>query len=100
MATEKDTTPDMLEKDALTVTNVSDVDNDEVFTFEQQRKIIRRIDYRLILMTGGLYAISLIDRSNIAFTAVAGMTKDLDMLKSYRYVCPRQTGSLLLQVLI
>lgn len=78
---------DVPEKGALAATSTADVDDDEVFTFQQQRKIIRKIDYRLISITGGLYAISLIDRSNVSFAAVAGMTKDLDMLKSYRYVC-------------
>ncbi|KAK6516709.1 hypothetical protein TWF506_006601 [Arthrobotrys conoides] len=45
----------------------------------EQKKIIHRIDRRLVIITGVIYCISIIDRSNIGSAAVAGMPKDLGM---------------------
>ena len=45
---------------------------EEEFTPEEQRKIIRRIDLRLVTMTGLAYCISLMDRTNLSMAAVAG----------------------------
>lgn len=45
---------------------------DEEFTPEQQKKIIRRIDLRLVTMTGLAYCISLMDRTNLSMAAIAG----------------------------
>ncbi|KIX02770.1 uncharacterized protein Z518_08712 [Rhinocladiella mackenziei CBS 650.93] len=47
--------------------------------------IRRRIDYRLVPALGMLFAISLMDRSNISAAAIAGMRVDLDLLSGYRY---------------
>jgi hypothetical protein len=47
-------------------------DYDEEFTPEEQRKIIRRIDLRLVTMTGLAYCISLMDRTNLSAAAIAG----------------------------
>lgn len=45
---------------------------EEEFTAEEQRKIIRRIDLRLVTMTGLAYCISLMDRTNLSAAAIAG----------------------------
>ena len=45
---------------------------DEDFTLEEQRKIIRRVDLRLVTMTGLAYCISLMDRTNLSMAAIAG----------------------------
>jgi hypothetical protein len=45
---------------------------DEEFTPEEQKKIIRRIDLRLVTMTGLAYCISLMDRTNLSMAAIAG----------------------------
>lgn len=45
---------------------------EEEFTPEQQKKIIRRIDLRLVTMTGLAYCVSLMDRTNLSMAAVAG----------------------------
>lgn len=45
---------------------------DEEFTPEEQRKIIRRVDLRLVTMTGLAYCISLMDRTNLSMAAIAG----------------------------
>jgi hypothetical protein len=46
-------------------------DEDE-FTAEEKKKIIRRVDLRLVTMTGLAYCISLMDRTNLSMAAVAG----------------------------
>jgi len=50
----------------------NDVDDDEEMTPAEQRKIIHRVDRRLVTMTGLAYCISLMDRTNLSMTAVAG----------------------------
>ncbi|EXJ89876.1 hypothetical protein A1O3_02943 [Capronia epimyces CBS 606.96] len=62
-----------------------DLDDDPVFTKEQQRKIKHRIDRRLITMTGFMYMIAILDRSNLGNAAIAGMTVDLHLNVGYRY---------------
>lgn len=47
-------------------------EEDEEFTPKEQKKIIRRIDLRLVTMTGLAYCISLMDRTNLSMAAVAG----------------------------
>ena len=56
------------------------------FTPEEQRKIIRRIDRRLVLTLGFLYCVSLMDRTNTGIAVVAGMGVDLLLIKD-RYSC-------------
>ncbi|KAI9776707.1 MAG: hypothetical protein M1839_009434 [Geoglossum umbratile] len=50
-----------------------------------EKKLIRKIDYRLLPILGALYAISLIDRVNISNARVAGMGKDLGLQIGSRY---------------
>lgn len=54
------------------------------FTPEEQKKIIRRIDKRLVLTLGFLYCVSLMDRTNLGIAVVAGMGVDL-VLTGDRY---------------
>ncbi|EHY54185.1 hypothetical protein HRR83_008240 [Exophiala dermatitidis] len=54
------------------------------FTPEEQKKIIRRIDRRLVLTLGFLYCVSLMDRTNLGIAVVAGMGVDL-VLTGNRY---------------
>lgn len=49
------------------------------FTPEEQRKIIHRVDRRLVVTVGVLYCISLMDRTNLSAAAIAGMTKELSL---------------------
>lgn len=42
------------------------------FTPAEQRKIIHRIDRRLVVTVGVLYCISLMDRTNLSAAAIAG----------------------------
>ena len=57
--------------------------NDErisYFSPEEQKKIIRRIDYRLVLTLGFMYCVSLMDRTNLGIAVVAGMGVDLVLI--------------------
>lgn len=56
------------------------------FSRNDQRKIIHRIDRRLVITLGVMYCISLMDRTNLANAAIAGMSVDLDMEVGFRYV--------------
>ncbi|KAI1421674.1 major facilitator superfamily domain-containing protein [Xylaria sp. FL1777] len=54
------------------------------FTEREGKKIISRIDRRLLVTIGFMYCVSLIDRTNISLAAIAGLTKDL-VLTGNRY---------------
>lgn len=64
----------------------SDIDVDEVYTYAEQRKIVHRVDRRLVSMCGLGYCISLMDRTNLSVAAIAGMTKELKLHIGFRYV--------------
>lgn len=66
------------------------VDEDDQFSYKAQRKIIHRIDRRLVVMMGAIYCVSLIDRTNLSNAAIAGMTPDLDLNVGFRYVRARR----------
>jgi hypothetical protein len=42
------------------------------YTHAEQRKIIHRIDRRLVVTVGVLYCISLMDRTNLSAASIAG----------------------------
>ncbi|KAL4926660.1 major facilitator superfamily domain-containing protein [Aspergillus undulatus] len=50
-----------------------------LFTPQEHKKLIRRIDLRLVVTLGCLYCISLLDRTNLGAASVAGMQPDLNM---------------------
>ena len=52
----------------------------DYFTPEQQKKIIWRIDCRLVLTCGFMYCVSLMDRTNLGIAVVAGMGVDLKLI--------------------
>jgi hypothetical protein len=54
------------------VKRMVDIDDDEEFTYGEQRKIIHRVDRRLVTITGAAYCISLMDRTNVSIAAIAG----------------------------
>ncbi|KAL4995732.1 major facilitator superfamily domain-containing protein [Aspergillus recurvatus] len=49
------------------------------FTPQERKRLIRRIDLRLVVTLGCLYCISLLDRTNLGAASVAGMQPDLNM---------------------
>ncbi|OBT89012.1 hypothetical protein VE02_02159 [Pseudogymnoascus sp. 03VT05] len=61
--------------------STSDESNDSrinCFTHREQRKIMHKVDRRLILTLGIMYCISLMDRTNLGAANIAGMSVDLD----------------------
>lgn len=55
------------------------------FTPAEQKKIMWRIDVRLVLTLGFMYCVSLMDRTNLGIAAVAGMAYDLRTTVGARY---------------
>ncbi len=53
---------------------------DEEFDEVEQKKILWKIDRRLVTVTGTLYCISLIDRTNMSAANIAGMVKGLGLV--------------------
>ncbi|KAF2111845.1 phthalate transporter [Lophiotrema nucula] len=49
------------------------------------QRILRTVDYRVVPMLGLMLGVALMDRSNVANAAIAGMREDLDMWVGYRY---------------
>ena len=62
------------------------LDEDPVYSYAEQRKIIHRLDRRLITIAGIIYMNSLMDRSNLPNAAIVGMNEDLGMVEGFRYV--------------
>lgn len=61
-----------------------DSETESEFTPAEQKKIIHRIDRRLIITVGIMYCISLMDRTNLSAAAIAGMREDLTLI-GFRY---------------
>jgi len=50
------------------------------------RRIVHKIDRRLITALGLMFAVSLMDRTNLASANIAGMAKELELDQGFRYV--------------
>ncbi|CAO1629998.1 unnamed protein product [Parajaminaea phylloscopi] len=61
------------------------VSPDDGFDPAEIKRIRRKIDWRLVPPLAGLYALSLIDRTNLSLAAQAGMLKDLRLTVNDRY---------------
>ncbi|KAK3070707.1 hypothetical protein LTR53_009989 [Teratosphaeriaceae sp. CCFEE 6253] len=71
-----------------TISEASSKENEariDAFTPEEAKKLIWRIDVRLVLTLGFMYCVSLMDRTNLGIAAVAGMSVDLGLSKGARY---------------
>lgn len=71
--------------DEKVASNQEELDIDPVYSYKEQRAIIRRVDRRLIVTAGIIYMNSLMDRSNLPNAGIAGMNADLEMVGT-RYV--------------
>ena len=58
--------------DDVSLSSASDIDKDDVYSFQEQRAIIHRIDRRLVITCGIIYCFSLIDRGNLGNASIAG----------------------------
>jgi hypothetical protein len=54
------------------------------FSPTEQRKIIHRIDRRLVVTVGVLYCISLMDRTNLSAASIAGFVEGLLLERDHR----------------
>ncbi|KAK7057569.1 MFS domain-containing protein [Favolaschia claudopus] len=52
---------------------------------DSERKLLRRIDWRLLPILGILYALALVDRTNISIARVVGMDEDLGLSVGTRF---------------
>lgn len=77
----------MSDTEKLPVDHVDSVDAvaSHGFLPEEEKSIIRRIDRRLVVTVGFMYCVSLMDRTNMGATIIAGMGEDLMLIKN-RYV--------------
>ncbi|EHK99624.1 putative Uncharacterized transporter [Glarea lozoyensis 74030] len=75
-----------------TTTEINNADISE-FSPEEQKRIIRRIDLRLVTTLGVLYMCSLMDRTNLSAANIAGMAKGLKLIDNrYTTVVMRKMG--------
>ncbi|KAK4574704.1 hypothetical protein LTR86_001545 [Recurvomyces mirabilis] len=51
----------------------------ELYTPDEERKVLRKLDTRLVLFVALLYLLSFLDRSNIGNAKIAGLTDDLGL---------------------
>ncbi|CAI7574670.1 unnamed protein product [Penicillium manginii] len=72
---------DHLEKAIL----ASHESNGDELSPSEEKKIIRKIDRRLITALGLMFAVSLMDRTNLASANIAGMAKELELDQGFRY---------------
>ena len=72
--------------DCLERSTTEEANDDRLSRFSpaEQRKIIRRVDRRLVLTLGFMYCVSLMDRTNLGIAVVSGMGVDL-LLIGQRY---------------
>lgn len=49
-----------------------DIDDDEEYTLKEQRKIIHKVDRRLLIILGCMQAVSFLDRANMSNANIAG----------------------------
>lgn len=55
------------------------------FSPEEQKRIMRHVDRRLVITIGFMYCVSLMDRTNLGAANIAGMEKDLGLNIGTRY---------------
>ncbi|OJD14719.1 hypothetical protein AJ78_04974 [Emergomyces pasteurianus Ep9510] len=60
-----------------------DVDVDEEFSYAEQRKIIHRVDRRLLIPLGLAQCIAVIDRTNTGIALIMGMREALELDVGY-----------------
>ena len=90
-----------LNNDAEKPDNWTKEDNERIlegWSQQEQKKLIRRVDIRLVIILGFMYCVSLLDRTNLSNAVIAGMGEELLLINVGgvdRYVCCcRHHGSL------
>ncbi|KAI0592959.1 major facilitator superfamily MFS-1 [Biscogniauxia sp. FL1348] len=70
---------DHVERDGTKLSDQSPVVDDE-YDADEAKRIIWRIDRRLVTTVGLMYCISLMDRTNLSAAAIAGMIPELELV--------------------
>jgi len=52
---------------------------EEDWTQEEEQKLVRKVDWRILPYLSLVFGLSLLDRSNISAAYIAGMSVDLDL---------------------
>jgi hypothetical protein len=80
------------------------IESFEVFTPEEEARVIRKLDYRLLPFLFLLYSLSVLDRSNLGNAKLAGLSKDIDIrgdrynwLGTIFYIACKEPGAILPQ---
>ncbi|KEF51126.1 uncharacterized protein A1O9_12849 [Exophiala aquamarina CBS 119918] len=66
-------------EDPVKPITTEELDDDPVFSKNEQSDIKRLIDRSLIVITGLMYMIAILDRANLGNAAIAGMSEDLGL---------------------
>ncbi|KAF2187519.1 MFS allantoate transporter-like protein, partial [Zopfia rhizophila CBS 207.26] len=65
------------EKAAAFLANVQD--GDTSFTYEEEKAVLRRIDYRVLPLILGAYFFQQLDKSSLSYVSIFGITTDADL---------------------
>jgi len=60
-------------------TLTTETQQEPVFDPKETKRILRKVDFRLIPVLAVLYLLAFLDRSNIANARVAGMNQELEL---------------------
>jgi hypothetical protein len=66
----------MTSKNSVDNVYIEQLDTEDVL---MERRVLRKIDIRLLPILGTLYTIALIDRTNISVARISGLDDDLDL---------------------
>jgi hypothetical protein len=69
-------TASMTSKHSVDSIHIEQLDTEDV---HMERRVLRKIDIRLLPILGALYTIALIDRTNISVARISGLDDDLDL---------------------
>lgn len=76
MTVTNDESIDMAEEKIRDVENGHELDAEDA---KFEKRVLRKIDWRLLPILGCLYTIALVDRSNVAVARISGMDDDLGL---------------------
>ncbi|CAI6275050.1 unnamed protein product [Periconia digitata] len=62
--------------------SMSSAHSDVLYSAKEEKKVLKKLDRRLVLFMALLYCLSFLDRSNIGNARIAGLSKDLNLTSS------------------
>ncbi|KAI8930801.1 hypothetical protein NX059_011824 [Plenodomus lindquistii] len=85
MSSDDEYKTETLQKEKNSVPLSNDTSSDVIYDEIEEKRLLRKVDWRLLPILGALYSIALIDRTNISNARVAGMGRDLSLQIGDRY---------------